>query len=125
MVPSKAPFNELPARRSLTPVRLPASAAPKSPSVSVASTGSSCQMKRPVAPKLVEIDGQASENCTSSSVSASLRLGSRTTTVPLSMRISEKAAARCAFGFWLIASACMRPDQLERPSGSTSTMMVG
>ena len=125
MVPSKAPLSELPASLSLTPVRPPASAAAKSPSVSEASTGSPCQMKRPVAPKLVEIDGQASENCTSSSVSASLRLGSRTTTVPLWMRISEKAAVRCAFGFWLTASACIRPDQLERPSGPTSTMMVG
>ena len=55
-----------------SPVRLPASAAAKSPSVRLASTGSSCQMKRPVAPKLLEIDGQASENCTSSSVSVVL-----------------------------------------------------
>ena len=31
----------------------------------------------------------------------------------------------CAFGFWLRASASIRPDQLERPSGSRSTAMVG
>ena len=51
----------LPARRSFRPVRLPASAAGKSASVRLASTGSSCQTKRPVAPKLLEIDGQASD----------------------------------------------------------------
>ena len=63
--PSNAAFIGLPAMRSFRPVRLPASAAAKSPSVSVMSSGSSCQTKRPVAPKLLEIDGQASENCTS------------------------------------------------------------
>ena len=51
--------------RSFRPVRLPASAAGKSASVMLASTGSSCQTKRPVAPKLLEIDGQASEKSTS------------------------------------------------------------
>jgi hypothetical protein len=44
----------------LTPERSPFSAARKSPSVRLASIGSSCQMKRPLAPKLREIDGQAS-----------------------------------------------------------------
>ena len=58
------------------------------------SSGSSCQTKRPVAPKLLEIDGQASENSTSVSVSSSFCDGLCTTTVPSSMRISENAATR-------------------------------
>ena len=43
--PSKAAFSGAPATRSFKPVRLPASAAGKSASVMLASTGSSCQTK--------------------------------------------------------------------------------
>ncbi len=74
-LPSKAAFIGLPATRSLSPVRLPASAAAKSASVTLMSSGSSCQTKRPVAPKLLEIDGQASESMTSSKVSFSFAPG--------------------------------------------------
>ena len=93
IAPSKAALIGVPAIRSFTPVRLPASAAGKSPSVSVTSSGSSCQTKRPVAPKLLEIDGQASEKATSLSVSSTLFCLLRTSTVPFSMRISENAAS--------------------------------
>jgi len=125
IVPSKAAFIGLPVMRNFTPVRLPASAAAKSASVTVMSRGSLRQTKRPVAPKLLEIDGHASENATASNVSDSFLALLRTSTVPFLMRISENAAARCAFGFWLRASASIRPDQLERPSFSRSTAIVG
>ena len=94
IAPSKAALIGVPATRSFTPVRLPASAAGKSPSVSVTSSGSSCQTKWPVAPKLLEIDGHASEKATSLSVSSTLFCLLRTNTVPFSMRISENAARR-------------------------------
>ncbi len=89
------------------------------------STGSPCQTKRPVAPNVLEIDGQASDNCMSSSVPDSLRSGSRTVTVPPSILISVKAATCGAFGAWLRASASISPDQLERPFGSRLISMVG
>ena len=123
--PSKAVLNGLPATRSLRPLRLPASAAAKSDSVRLMSSGLSCQTKRPLAPKLLEIDGQASDNATSSNVSVRLRALLRTSTVPFRMRISENPAARGAFGLWLRASVSISPDQLERPSSPRSTTMVG
>ena len=123
--PSKAAFIGLPAMRSFRPLRLPASAAAKLESVNVRSSGWSCQTKRPLAPKLLEIDGQASDNATSSNVSVTLRASLRTTTVPFLMRISEKAATRCVSGLLLRASASISPDQLEPPFVSRSTTMVG
>ena len=48
------------------------SAATKSVKLMVASIGSSCQANRPVAAKLLEIDGQASDNSTFASVSTIL-----------------------------------------------------
>src|SRR5262249_61917627 len=69
MAPSKAALIGAPEMRSFSPLRLPASAAGKSASVRLASIGASCQMKRPVAPKLFEIDGQASQNSPPSKVS--------------------------------------------------------
>ena len=82
MAPSKASFSGAPLSRSLRPERSPASAAAKSVSVIEASTGSLCQTKRPVAAKLLEIDGQASASSTSCSVSAMPRAASRRTMVP-------------------------------------------
>ena len=100
IAPSKAAFIGSPATRSFSPVRLPASAAAKSASVTVMSSGSSCQTKRPVAPKLLEIDGQASENATSSKVSFSLCAWSFSITVPPRMRSRRRRgqAARSASG---------------------------
>ena len=57
--PSKASLSGAPESRNLTPERSPVSAARKSLSVRLASTGSSCQTKWPLAAKLREIDGQA------------------------------------------------------------------
>ena len=125
IAPSKAALIGLPAIRSFTPVRLPASAAGKSPSVSVTSSGSSCQTKRPLAPKLLEIDGHASEKAASLSVSSILFCLLRTNTVPFSMRISENAARRGKSLLLLRASASIRPDQLDVPFGSKSIAMVG
>ena len=125
MAPSNAALIGLPAMRSFMPVRLPASAAGKSPSVKVMSSGSSCQTKRPLAPKLAEIDGQASEKSTPVSVSSTFCSVLCTTTVPWSIRISENAAGRCASLVWLRASASIRPDQLDLPFGSRSIAMIG
>ncbi len=125
MAPSNAAFIGAPAMRSLTPLRLPASAAAKSDSVRFTSSGWSCQTRRPVAPKLLEIDGQASEKATWSNVSERLRALLRTTTVPSRMLISEKAAGRCGAVDWLRAKAPIRPDQFEPPSSARSTRMVG
>ncbi len=69
--PSNATLIGAPDSRSFTPERSPVSAAKKSPSVSDASIGSSCQTKWPLAPKLREIDGQASWKSTPSSRSVS------------------------------------------------------
>src|SRR5262249_39708172 len=116
IAPSNAAFIGAPETRSFSPLRLPLSAAAKSPSVRLASTGESCQMKRPVAPKLFEIDGQAKENSTPYNVSLNCRSSSRITTVPPSIRISENAAGRCVV-VWLRINDSMRPDQLDRPFG--------
>src|SRR5664279_6237769 len=62
--PANAAFIGLPATRRFRPVRLPVSAAGKSASVMLADTGSSRHTKRPVAPNLLDIDGQASERST-------------------------------------------------------------
>ena len=78
-----------------------------------------------MAPKLLEIDGQASENSTPVSVSSTFCDGLCTCTVPFSMRISENAATRTAPLFWLRISVSIRPDQLVLPSGSTSMAMIG
>ena len=64
-MPSKASLSGAPLRRSLMPERSPASAAAKSVRLMEASIGSPCQAKRPVAAKLLEIDGQASASSTS------------------------------------------------------------
>ncbi len=124
--PSNAAFIGAPATRSFSPVRLPSRAAGKSAKVTLASTGSSRQTKWPVAPKLFEIDGQASEKSTLFSVSTVLVAWLRRIIVPLSMRISEKAATvRTSLGFLLRASASISTDQLDFPSASMSTAMVG
>ena len=93
----------------------------------LASTGSSCQTKWPVAAKLFEIDGHASEKSTSLSVSSDLlRLVAH----------SDACRCRCAFrrrrrpARVAPASGCApalrsAPDQLDCPSGSRSTAMVG
>ena len=109
----------VPPSRSLMPERSPASAAAKSVSVIEASIGSLCQTKRPVAAKLLEIDGQASASSTSFSVSETPRAVSRSTMVPLPTRISENEAAwsdRSAFGPSARASRSISPAQFERPS---------
>ena len=125
MAPSKANRIGAAARRSFRPERLPASAAEKSPSATLASTGSPCQTKRPVAPKVLEIDGHASDNCTSLSVSEILRPGSLATTVPSLILISVKAATREAPAIWLCASAAIKPDQLDWPFAAMLILMVG
>src|SRR6185437_13795607 len=94
--PSNAAFIGGPEIRSFNPLRLPASADAKSLSVRLASMGASRQTKCPVAPKLFEIDGQASENSTPDSVSDTLPALSSMRTVPSSIRISEKAVGRWA-----------------------------
>ncbi len=122
--PSNAAFIGAPAIRSFTPLRLPARAAAKSASVRLASMGASCQMNRPVAPKVFEIDGQANENSTPYNVSLSCRASSRIVTVPPSMRISENAATRCAVA-WLRVNASISADQLDWPFWRNSIMILG
>jgi hypothetical protein len=73
----------------------------------VASIGSSCQAKRPVAAKLREIDGQASAISTFASVSMILYASSRRMTVPSSIRISENDDVRPGLGLRLRASVSM------------------
>ena len=64
--PSNAAFIGAPATRSFSAgARCRRAPRRRSASVMLASTGSSRQMKLPVAPKLLEIDGQASEKSTS------------------------------------------------------------
>ena len=74
------------------PVRSPTNAAAKSVRLMEASIGSPFQVKRPVAAKLLEIDGQASAISTSVSVSVTPRAASFTMMVPLPTRISENDA---------------------------------
>src|SRR5690242_7243123 len=69
IAPSKASLNGLPESRSFRPERSPDSAANRSPAVALASNASPRQMKRPVAPKLRAIDGQANDSVTSDSSS--------------------------------------------------------
>ena len=61
IVPSKANFIGAPASRTFRPVRSPRRVAAKSPKVTPISIGSSRQIARPVAAKLLEIAGQASD----------------------------------------------------------------
>ncbi len=124
IAPSNAAFIGVPETRSFTPLRLPASTEGKSASVRLASIGASRQMNRPVAPKLLEIEGHASENSTPDRVSVILRASSRIAMVPPSMRISENAASRCAAD-WLRVSASINPDQLDWPFGFNSTEIFG
>jgi len=78
------------ASRTFSPERSPTSAASRSPAFALASKTSSRHTKRPLAPKLREIDGQANDNSTSESSSDTPRSASVTTMVPPAMRISEK-----------------------------------
>ena len=118
IAPSNAAFIGVPETRSFSPLRLPASADGKSANVMLASIGASRQIKRPVAPKLLDIDGHANENSTPESVSLILRASSSMMIVPSSMRISENAARRCTV-VWLRVSASINPDQLDDRSAAT------
>src|SRR6476659_10741293 len=124
IAPSNAAFIGAPETRSFTPLRLPASTEGKSASVRLASIGASRQMNRPVAPKLLEIEGHARENSTPERVSVILRALSRIAMVPPSMRISENAESRCAAD-WLRVSASINPDQLDWLFGFSSTEIFG
>jgi hypothetical protein len=99
--------------------------ATKSVRLSVASTGSLCQTKRPVAAKLFEIDGQASANSTSVSRSTTLLASSCSITVPSAIRISENDAIRSGLGCKARASVSTWPAQFERPPCAKTTLMVG
>ena len=120
-LPSKANLTGAPVRRSFRPERSPASAAAKSVSVIEVSIGSSCHTKRPVAAKLLEIDGQASASSTLLNVSVMPRAASCSAMVPSLMRISVNdvaSAGRLAFGPSARASVSIEAAQFERPSRS-------
>ena len=101
------------------------SAAKKLLSVTLASTGSPRQTNRPLAPKLFEIEGQASDRSTSVSLSSIPLDSSRILTVPRSMRSSENDIERATVGRTLPASDSSRPAQFERPSASNATEKIG
>ena len=126
--PSKANFAGAPLSRIFNPALSPRSAAAKSPSVTLASSGSPRQVSRPVAAKLAEIDGQASDISTSLSSSCNLRASSRMTTVPPSTRISENDIApspRLASGLSARVSEAISGAQFERRFSSIVTAMRG
>ena len=78
-----------------------------------------CQLKWPVAAKLLAIEGQASDSSTPSSVSVSSRAGSRIAMVPSLMRISENESTRSSWsasGCSARASVSTSGDQLVCPS---------
>ena len=127
-LPSKASFTGAPLSRTLRPERSPASAAAKSDSVIAASIGSSCQTKRPVAAKLLEIDGQASASSTLPKLSDTPRAASLIAMVPSSTRISVNvvaSAGRLALGPSARARVSISAAQLVRPSGPKVTLMRG
>ncbi len=93
-----------------------------------AATVSLCQLKWPVAAKLLAIEGQASDSSTASSVSVTPCAGSRMAMVPSLMRISENESNRSscgASGRSARASVSTSGDQLVCPSAPTSTVMCG
>ena len=103
-------------------------AANRSPRLRLTSTGSLRQSTRPVAAKLLEIAGHASDISTSASVSAMPRRSSRTKMVPSATRISENdslRSVRFASGFRLRERVSTSADQLERPWVSNVTAMRG
>ncbi len=97
----------------------------KSLKLKLASTGSPRQSKRPVAAKLRNMEGQASEPSILLMVSATARASSRITTVPLTMRISEKEAVRCALGRSAALNVLASGVQFDLPPGSSRTFTVG
>ncbi len=97
IVPSKPNFIGVPASRTFRPVRSPRKVAAKSPKVTWMSTGSSRHLTRPVAAKLFEIAGQASDMSMSEMRSEMLRTSSRIETEPPVMRISENESRRREF----------------------------
>ena len=95
MAPSKDSFSGAPVNRTFNPERSPVSAAKKLLSVTLASTGSPRQTNRPLAPKLFEIEGQASDRSTSVSRSSIPFDSSRILTVPrVDAQFRERHRAR-------------------------------
>ena len=125
IAPSKAAFIGAPETRSFTPLRLPASASGKSASVRLASIGASCQMKRPVAPKLFgnRRPGQRefyALQCFGDL--AVLRRGLRRCRPRCAFRRTPRADVPPT---WLRISASISPDQLDWPFGCNSIAMFG
>src|SRR5215204_2405220 len=125
--PSKASLRGAPLMRSLIPERSPVSAATKSVRLTLASTFSPRHTNCPVAPKLFEIDGQASDSSTALRISARSCASLRIITVPPTSRISENETGTCdpLAGFLVPASRASRPSQLERPAWSTLIRISG
>jgi hypothetical protein len=123
--PSKASFSGAPVSRSLIPDGSPSSAATKSPMPRLASTCSPRQSKRPVAPKLRNMEGQASEPSILVIVSAISRASSRITRVPWSTRTSEKEAVRSELGRSAALNVLASDVQFDFRPGSRTMLTVG